>query len=142
VTQTLHCIVWCMGPGMNSILSLCSKQASEINKNDNDTNVLRQFRFSASCTVEKRTNTWLDLEKVIRRGVVLSVDKNKYAFLISLVCTGGNGGGNPVLSSSPVGAGGDIGPVPNGPHPSYQEYPPSPASWLSDVDSNANNPQY
>ncbi|CAG7646793.1 unnamed protein product [Allacma fusca] len=51
---------------------------------------------------------------------------------------GVNGGGNPVLSSSPVGAGGDIGPVPNGPHPSYQDYPPSPASWLSDVDSNPN----
>jgi len=52
------------------------------------------------------------------------------------------GGGNPVMTSSPVGAGGDIGPPPNVPHhPSYQEYPPSPASWLSDVDSNA-NPQY
>ncbi|CAL8113010.1 unnamed protein product [Orchesella dallaii] len=53
----------------------------------------------------------------------------------------GSGGGNPVLSSSPVGAGGDIGPVPNHPNGPYQEYPPSPASWLSDVDSNA-NPQY
>lgn len=71
----------------------------------------------------------------------MAVDRNKYAFIFPL-CPGPNGGGNPVLSSSPVGAGGDIGPVPNGPHPSYQEYPPSPASWLSDVDSNANNPQY
>ncbi|XP_035700652.1 LIM/homeobox protein Lhx3 isoform X2 [Folsomia candida] len=53
--------------------------------------------------------------------------------------------GNPVVSPSPVGGPpGDIGPHPNVPHHphSYQEYPPSPASWLSDVDSNANNPQY
>lgn len=61
-------------------------------------------------------------------------------------CAGGSSQvGNPVVSPSPVGGPpGDIGPHPNVPHHphSYQEYPPSPASWLSDVDSNANNPQY
>lgn len=64
-----------------------------------------------------------------------------FQFRRTICFKGGSGGGNPVLSSSPVGAGGDIGPAPNHPSGPYQEYPPSPASWLSDVDSNA-NPQY
>lgn len=55
---------------------------------------------------------------------------------------GSSSGGNPVVSTSP----GAPHPLPHHPHSShsYQEYPPSPASWMSDVDSNAanNNSQY
>jgi len=62
--------------------------------------------------------------------------------LTSLFSSIGRNDGSALLNSSPIGPGGDIGPAPNGPHPPYPDYPPSPASWLSDVDSNANNPQY